>query len=145
VRPVSSVRAGCPVPLDSPQGCIQELSEINTEVATIGHVWAANAGLLKEKIQRRDRLQRAALLGITEKLTVAEKEATAFAAIESADPGLLEAIEELEGRVEQDKTLFKTLERRASNAQSILSSYRDEAKMGQYASDREPHWSGNRG
>ena len=129
-----------PGPLDTPQACVKELSEVNTEVATIGFSWAANAGELKESIQRRDRLQRSALLGITEKLTVAEKEATAYAAIEKIEPGLLARIEELEGLVEQDKTLFKTLERRASNAQSILSALRAEVKMQDYAADL--HWSG---
>jgi DNA repair exonuclease SbcCD ATPase subunit len=133
-----------PGPLDSPQACVKELSEVNTEVATIGQAWAANAGELKEKIMRRDRLHRAALLGITEKLTVAEKEATAFAAIEQREEGLLERIEELEGLVEQDKTLFKSLERRASNAQSILSALRAEVKMGDYVAD-QPQWSGSRG
>ena len=128
-------------PLDSPQSCVRELAAINTEVAIIGHEWSVEAGLLKEALEKRDRLKRTALLGIKEKLTVPEKEATAYAAIEQIEPGLLEQVEALEGKVEQHKTLFKTLERRASNAQSILSSYRDERKFGEYAA-QEPAWSG---
>lgn len=119
--------------LDTARGCANEIAEVNKEIASFAHVWAENAGQLKAKAKRYERLHRAALRGlIREDLKVAEKDATAHAAVEDQAPNLAEEIEELEGKVEQFKVRFKTLERRASNAQSVLGMHRDESKFNGY-------------
>lgn len=119
--------------LDTARGCANELAEVNKEIASFAYVWAENAGSLKQKTKRYERLHRAALRGLVkEDLKVAEKDATAHAAVEDQAPGLAEAIEELEGKVEQFKVRMKTLERRASNAQSVLGMHRDENKFSGY-------------
>lgn len=132
--------------LETPAGCRAELSEINAELGEFSHIWSDNAGRLKHGLKKLERIHRAAMLGIKhskEKLTIPDKDALAYAAVEETAPGLLEEIEELEGKVEEFRTRFKVLERRASNAQSILGSQRDEAKMGDL--DSRLQWSGNRG
>ena len=127
--------------LDSPQACVSELAEVNKEIAEFGYLWAENAGMLKAKLTRYDRLHRAGLKG-AKGSTVAERDAAAHAAVESFEPGLAEEIEELEGKVESFKVQFKVLERRSSNAQSVLSALREEAKMGDYV--MQPAWSTGR-
>lgn len=120
--------------LDTARGCANELAEINADIATFGHVWAANAGLLKQKTKRYDRLHRAALRGLIadKDLKVAEKDATAHAAVEAMEEGLAEEIEELAGKVEEFRVRFNALERRASSAQSVLGMHRDESKFNGY-------------
>lgn len=119
--------------LDTARGCANELAEVNKEIAEFAYVWSHNAGLLKQKTKRYERLHRAALRGlIGEDLKVAEKDATAHAAVEDMDEGLAEEIEELLGKVEQFKVRFNALERRASNAQSVLGMHRDESKFNGY-------------
>lgn len=127
--------------LDNPASCIAELAEVNREVGEMGHIWAANAGELKAALTRYDRLYRAGLRKVKAK-TVAERDAAAHAAVEDMEPGLAERIEELERAVEELKTLFKTLERRSSNAQSVLAALRDEAKMSDHV--LQPAWSTGR-
>jgi chromosome segregation ATPase len=126
------------VPLDSPQACTAELAAINEEIQAFSHVWAANAGELKEALKRYDRLHRAAILKGKQGLTVAERDAAAHAAVEGYEEGLTEKIEELENKVEKAKTLFRTLERRSENARSILSALKAEARM---PDTPEPQWS----
>jgi hypothetical protein len=128
--------------LDSPSRCIGELASINEEIAEFAAAWSYDSGLLKEKVIRYDRLLRAALLGIKGDFKVDEKKALAHAAVAQSEQGtgLAEEIEELEGKVEGMKTLFKTLERRSSIAQSILAAYRSEAKMGDFVVP-DPQWS----
>lgn len=117
--------------LDTVAGCIAELTECNREIATFAHEWSANAGQLKAKEKRYDRLYKAALRG-TDGRNADERTATAHAAVEEVAPGLAEEIENLIGKVEEHKRLFETIERRSSNAQSILSAHRDSMKTEQF-------------
>jgi hypothetical protein len=118
------------VSLDSVQGCMAELQAINSEVQLFSHVWAEDAGLLKQKLTLYTRLHRAAILKADSGLKVAERDATAHAAVELTQPNLAGEIEELEYKCEKAKTLFRTLERRSENARSILSALKAETRMG---------------
>lgn len=120
--------------LDTARGCANELAEVNKEIASFAFRWSEAAGALKENTKRYERLHRAALRGLIsdKELKVAEKDATAHAAVETQAPGLAELIEELAGEVEQYKVRFGALERRASNAQSVLGMHRDESKFNGY-------------
>ena len=117
--------------LDTPAGCVSELAECNREIAKFDHQWAKAAGELKTLEKRYDRLYKSALRG-TQGANADERTATAHAAVEAADEGISERIEELVGTVEYCKRYFGSLERRSSNAQSILSHHREAAKMDHY-------------
>lgn len=121
---------------DTPRGCARELADVNREIQEFQHEWATDAGRLKEREGLYERLYRSAMRGLKDtKGTVQEKAAIAHLAIGEIEGGtnLAEEIEELQGRVERHKTMFKALERRSSNAQSILGMHRDEAKLAPYA------------
>lgn len=119
--------------MDTARGCASELAEVNAEIAEFAHEWSQAAGELKQKTKQYERLHRAALRGlIGDDMKVAEKDATAHAAVEREAQGLAEQIEELSGQVERYKVRFGALERRSSNAQSILALHRDEAKFNGY-------------
>jgi hypothetical protein len=124
------------VNLDSIPGCIAELTDCNREVAIFAHQWATDAGELKLREKRYERLYKAAMRG-TQGRNADERSATAQAAVEQVEPGLAEVIEELTGKVEEHKTLFKTIERRAGNAQSILSAHKEAQKTESYVAARE--------
>jgi hypothetical protein len=117
--------------LDTVAGCIAELTDCNREVAQFAHTWAANAGKLKAAQAKYQRLYRAAMRG-TSGRNADERAAVADAAVEEVAPGLAEQIEELIGSVETCKRHFDTIERRSSNAQSILSAHREQARMDAY-------------
>lgn len=119
------------VRLDTIPGCTTELTTCNQEVATFAHDWAREAGELKLKEKRYARLFKEAMRGTTGK-NADERAATAQVAVEVVDPGLAEEIEGLIGNVESHKTLFKTIERRSGNAQSILASHREAQKTEDY-------------
>lgn len=114
--------------LDTTAGCVQELAELNAEVAGFAHEWARDSGELKRLEVRHQRLYQAAMRGTSGK-NAEERQATANAAVEAMDEGLAESIETLVGKVEQHKRLFATIERRASNAQSILAFHRKAADL----------------
>lgn len=116
------------VRLDTIPGCIAELTSCNSEVAGFAHRWAEDAGNLKQAEKRYERLYRAAMRG-TSGANADERQATAHAAVDEVDEGLAERIEGLVGSVEQHKRLFETIERRSSNAQSILSAHRRAAEL----------------
>lgn len=119
--------------LDTPQGCVHTLTEVNREMAEFTHEWATAAGELKQKEKRQERLHMAALRGlIGEDMKVAEKNATAHAAVEKQEPGLAERIEELTRIVEESKVRFTALEKRGSFAQSTLQMHRNESKFNGY-------------
>jgi hypothetical protein len=124
------------VRLDSIPGCIAELTTCNREVAEFAHEWAEHAGELKQKEKLYDRLFKAAMRG-TNGRNADERAATAQAAIENEAPGLAEEIEDLIGSVETHKTLFKTIDRRAGNAQSILSAHREAQKTEDYVAAQQ--------
>jgi exonuclease VII large subunit len=117
--------------LDTPAGCVAELAECNREIAKFDHQWSRAAGELKRLSKRYERLYKVALRATTGK-NADERTATAHAAVEAADEGISERMEGLVEIVEFSKTRFAALERRSSNAQSILSSHREAAKMDQY-------------
>ncbi len=120
-----------PTDLSSIPGCIQELTDCNIEVAQFAHVWANDSGELKRLERRYQRLYQAAMRG-TNGRNAEERQATAHAAVEAMDEGLAERIEGLVGSVETNKRLFETIERRASNAQSILALHRKSADLDPY-------------
>lgn len=126
------------VRLDTPQGCIRELTDCNSEVAGFFHDWAADAGRLKKLEKRYQRLYREALrttrgknaeerTGIAH--AAAELSYYSLAGLDEGEPGLSEQIENLIGRVEEYKTRFAAIERRSTNAQSILTAHREAAKL----------------
>lgn len=116
---------------DTIAGIVKEISDINAEIASFSHEWSADAGRLKELETRHARMTKSAM-SATKGKNADERAALAALAIEEHSPGLSEEIESLVGKVETHKTLFKTLERRASNAQSLLGEKRDERKFSQY-------------
>lgn len=125
--------------LDSPQACVQELSECGTALAKFGYDWAHKAGELKNLTIQQERLVRAALLkskGSSKEV----REAQAHAAVAEQFPDLQGEIENLERWCADYAIRFKALDKRASIAQSVLAAYRAEAKMGDYAIT-EPAWS----
>lgn len=117
---------------DTTAGCVAELAEMNAEVQGFAHEWARDAGELKRLERRHQRLYQAAMRGTTGK-NAEERQATANAAVEAMDEGLAERIEELVGQVEQHKRLFESIERRSSNAQSILAFHRKAADLEGFA------------
>jgi maltooligosyltrehalose synthase len=124
--------------LDTPQGCVAELTTCNVEVAGFAHTWAQAAGELKTLEAREKRLYKAALHG-TSGRNADERAAQAQVAVEAAyaerfpeNPPLYERIEELVGIVARYRTSFEAIERRASNAQSILKAHREGAKTEDY-------------
>ena len=114
--------------LDSIGGCITELTECNRTVAEFAPEWSQKAGELKAAEKRYERLYKAAMRGNTG-ANADERAATAQAAVEEVEPGLAEKIENLIGTVEQHKRHFETIDRRSSNAQSILSMHRRSANL----------------
>lgn len=122
--------------LDTVEGCVAELTSCNREVAEFAHEWASDAGELKMLEKRYERLYRAAMRG-TKGSNADERAATAHAAVEALDeerrgeddPAIAERIEELVGRVEEHRRLFDTIERRSSNAQSIMRMRREEGRL----------------
>ncbi len=119
------------VRLDTPQGCVAELTECNREVAEFAFKWADDAGELKTLQKRYDRLYKSAMRGTTG-ANADERAATASAAVEQIEEGLTERIENLIGSVETYRKKFDTIERRSSNAQSILKAHREGTKIEQY-------------
>ena len=119
------------VRLDNPGGCVAELTECNQEVAEFCHDWAADAGRLKTLEHRYKRLRTAAMRG-TSGANADERAATAEVAIEEVAPGLAEEIEELIGKVAEYRTRFEAIERRSSNAQSILKAHREAGKVEEF-------------
>lgn len=117
--------------LDNIHACVEELSAINVEVAGFAHEWARDAGDLKEAEKVYERLSRAAMRATSGK-NADERAATVQVAISEVQPDLLERMEKLAGKVESHKTRFKSLERRSSNAQSILAAHRDMEKLTGY-------------
>jgi hypothetical protein len=110
--------------LDNVGGCIAELVACNSEVAEFSHAWSADAGELKMLEKRYERLYRSAMRG-TQGKNADERSATAHAAVEATEEGISERIENLIGNVEACKRRFEAVERRSSNAQSILAAHRD--------------------
>jgi chromosome segregation ATPase len=117
--------------LDSPGACISELSDINRELAEFGHEWSNLAGELKRYEREYDRLYRTAMRGIDGR-NAEERQAAAHAAVEKVAEGLAEKIATLDGKVEDYKTRFKSLERRASIIQSVLAAMREESKIANF-------------
>jgi hypothetical protein len=122
--------------LDSVGGCIVELGACNREVAEFGHEWLRAGGELKATKALYDRLYKEAMRG-TSGTNADERTATAHAAVEQVSPGLSERIEELIGTVERHRIHFTTIERRSSNAQSILSAHRESLRMENYVHPEE--------
>ncbi len=119
------------VRLDTIPGCVKELTECNRETAEFAHEWAQQAGELKMLEERYKRLKVSALRG-TKGKNADERAVVAQVAIEQVAPNLLDDIEGLVGKVETHKVLFKTIERRASNVQSILALHREARRTEDY-------------
>ena len=120
-------------PLDTPQSCFHELISINMEVARYGVDWANTAGELRGKLKREERLRRDALRQLKgQGMTVQEKDAQAAFMVSEKEPELYERIEELEEKVEDYRIRFRTHDRRASNAQSILAAIRKQEGIEDY-------------
>lgn len=126
------------IALDTIPGCVAELSECNREIAGFAAEWAAAAGELKRLEKREKRMYRAALRatkGQNADARAAEAQAGVEAAHNEAFPDedpIYERIEELIGIVGQHATMFQAIDRRSSNAQSILTSHRRSAEFEQY-------------
>lgn len=127
--------------LDTLEGCAQELSTCNQEVAEMAPDWAAKAGTLKMLEQRYKRMFKEAMRG-TKGSNADERSAVAHQAVEEVyrqayqipeeELGLSAKIEELVGEVESHKVHFNTIERRSSNVQSVLQLRRQELGMSRY-------------
>lgn len=118
-------------PLDSPGACIAELSAINQEIAEFGHEWAELSGTLKKLDRQYSRLYQEAMRTVEGK-NAEERQAIAHAAVAKVSPDLPEGIETLEGQVEELRTRFRSLERRASIVQSVLAAMREEGKISHF-------------
>jgi hypothetical protein len=131
---------------DTIEGCVNELTECNRAIAGIAHEWAHDAGELKRLEKSYGRLYKEALR-VTQGANADERAALAHATAEEVyrsahelsedEPGLSEQIENLVGRVEANKTLFATIERRSSNVQSIIRMRREEARLDPYVPREE--------
>lgn len=118
-------------PLDSPGACIEELSAINHEIAEFGHTWAELSGRLKKYDRQYSRLYQEAMRTVDGK-NAEERQAIAHAAVAKVAPDLPPDIEYLEGQVEELRTRFRSLERRASIVQSVLAAMREEGKIANF-------------
>lgn len=123
------------IQLDSPAACIAELSECNTELATFGAEWGVDAGKYATLEKRYQRAYKAAMrenkgANADERSAIAQEAAEQFL---GADEVAL--MDELAGEVVKHEKTFKALDRRASNAQSILAALRDEARWEQVTPD----------
>ena len=117
--------------LDTPAGCINELSRINRELAEMGPDWWTACGELARKEKEWERRFRVAMRHV-KGANKEEREAFASAAVEETAPGLWERIEELIETVEAGKSRFKLADRESSNVQSALSEHKREAKFGEH-------------
>lgn len=118
--------------MDTPQSAVHEITSINVEIAKFGHKWADAAGQVKrleeqvaslEAQVRRDLRQTA----LWEELkNVAERDAEVRLRVKEDNPTIYESLALAEAVNEESSKLFKTLDRRASNAQSVLAGMREE-------------------
>lgn len=127
-------------PIDSPQSAVHEITSINVEIATFFHEWATAAGnvkVLSEQIETMEALVRRHLRATRpemwkkarageEELTVADRDAEIRFQVDETDEGIYTRLAKAEATVEECRTKFKALDRRAGNAQSILAGMRDE-------------------
>lgn len=117
--------------LDTPSGCVKELTECNQRMAEFGYQWSSEAGKLARLEKHYQRLFKEALRRVDGR-NAEERTADAHAIVEKVQPGISADIEELTERVEACRFEFRVLDRRSSNAQSVLSLHRDEAKLGEH-------------
>lgn len=138
-------------PLDSPQSCVQEIISINIQIAQFFHEWANAAGEVKrleaqiERLERKHyRHLRTTKPQLWEELKVADREAEVRFEVEEEEPTLYERLAEAEAKTEECKTKFRALDRRASNAQSILAGMREEQGIKDFVYHDNPEvpWDG---
>lgn len=126
--------------LSDPQSAVQEIISINVEIAQFGHRWSKAAGQIKkltgwkkeaEAFERRHLraskgdMWKKARAG-EEELTTADRDAEIRFLVSEKYSTLYEDLDKAEQEAEECAVLFKALDRRASNAQSILAGMRDE-------------------
>jgi len=117
--------------LDTPMGCVRELTDCNQRMAEFGQEWSREAGQLARLEKYYQRLFKEALRRVDGR-NAEERTADAHAIVEKTEPGISSQIEQLTEKVEDHKFEFRVLDRRSSNAQSVLSLHRDEARLGEH-------------